>query len=336
MTSKALRLPLLMALAASAELAPQAASAGNPTVHVVDVDCSRQCYHDLLTQVLDAMAANDVSDLPLSPDAKVTENGVRMNVYDGLWQTATRVGKYRLEAIDTQAGQIGAFVTVVEGTNPVLISIRLRVKEQKIAEVETIVARGSGGSQFPPPGKTLEEKGHPRPQFDRTVPESERMSRADLARIGESYFSWLQGSTGKGSAPFTDTCNRWENGFQTTNGKSPNAGASGGTDIVGMGCRDQQLSGFFPFVTSIRNRRMEVVDPVKGIAIGYGYFDHTGTVQQMTLSDGSVAPAPFLSPLTFQIAEAFEIDKGKIDQIEAVLNTVPYRMKSDYWDRSAD
>ena len=62
--------------------------------------------------------------------------------------------------------------------------------------------------------------------------------------------------------------------------------------------------------------------------------------QELRLDDGLWAaasgqtfPAPFQAPLTFQIPELFQIRNGKIDQIEAVLNTVPYRMRSDAWDR---
>jgi hypothetical protein len=36
--------------------------------------------------------------------------------------------------------------------------------------------------------------------------------------------------------------------------------------------------------------------------------------------------------LTLEISELFQIDKGKIDQVEAVINTVPYGMRSAVWD----
>jgi uncharacterized membrane protein len=39
------------------------------------------------------------------------------------------------------------------------------------------------------------------------------------------------------------------------------------------------------------------------------------------------------APLTYHIAELFQIRMGKIDQIEAVCNTVPYGMKSEIWDK---
>jgi hypothetical protein len=55
-------------------------------------------------------------------------------------------------------------------------------------------------------------------------------------------------------------------------------------------------------------------------------------MRQIKLTSGQTVPNPVNAPLTFEIAELFQIDKGKIDQIEAVLNTVPYGMQSDVWD----
>ena len=67
--------------------------------------------------------------------------------------------------------------------------------------------------------------------------------------------------------------------------------------------------------------------------MSFAFFEHTGAVRTVTISSGQTFPAPFLAPLTFQISELFQIRNSKIDQIEAVLNTVPYGMRSDAWDR---
>lgn len=152
--------------------------------------------------------------------------------------------------------------------------------------------------------------------------------------MADAYFVYLQGSKG-GSAPFAPSCLRLENGFQVTNGQAVTRSAHG-VDFVSMGCEEQQRLGFFRFVTSIRDRRYPVIDEETGVVFAQAYFDHTGTVQNITLTDGRQVDRLLASPRTWHIAEMFQIDKGKIDQIEAVLNDVPYRMKSDYWDRSAD
>jgi len=52
----------------------------------------------------------------------------------------------------------------------------------------------------------------------------------------------------------------------------------------------------------------------------------------MTRDGSRRVPSPVLAPLTLEISELFQIDKGKIDQVEAVINTVPYGMRSAVWD----
>lgn len=313
-------------------LAATPASAVNPTVLATPVSCDRACLTDQLSAVLTAMTTQDHSRLPLSNRVRSTENGVAMPLFDGLWQTARGLGRYRLDVIDPDSGQAGALATVIEDGRPVYIALRIRVRDQKIDEIELVAARGGGPGGAQTAGQLMEERGKPREQFLRTVPARDRMSRDALVKVADSYFANLQASTGKSSAPFAPTCNRIENGAQTTNLTTSRPGREG-YDVLKLGCEAQQLSGFYPFVTSIRDRRFPIVDRERGLVLAFGYFDHTGTVDDMHLTNGMIVKSPFRAPLTFQIAELFQIDKGRIDQVEAALVTVPYRMRSDVWDR---
>jgi hypothetical protein len=38
------------------------------------------------------------------------------------------------------------------------------------------------------------------------------------------------------------------------------------------------------------------------------------------------------APLTYHIAELFQIRQGKIDQIKAICYTIPFFMKRGIWD----
>jgi hypothetical protein len=320
--------PIIMATARSGlALVLAACLLGSPS-RASDV-CDRACLQGMVDRYLSAMIAHDPNQLPLSRNVRFTENGQELRLGDGLWGTASQSGKYKLYVADTDAQQIGFFGTVFEGDNPVLLALRLKIDYGLISEIETLVARGGTGN-LPAPGKTVEERGTPRAQFLRTVPERKRMSRADLVRIADSYFTGLGGNTGHNTAPFARTCNRWENGIQTTNNPTLRPGSA--YNVVALDCEDQQKSGFYSFVTEIRNRRYPIVDRERGLALGFAFFEHAGRLKEIHLTDGRTVPAPFRSPLTFQIAELFQIDDGKIDQIEAVLNTVPYGMRSAVWD----
>jgi hypothetical protein len=107
-------------------------------------------------------------------------------------------------------------------------------------------------------------------------------------------------------------------------------------NIVGMSCEAQQKSGFFPFVTSIRDRRFPIVDRERGVVVAFGFFDHSGTVSEILLTNGTKINAPLRSPTTFMFAEAFQIEKertgaGRIDQVEAVMASAPYKMRNAVW-----
>ncbi len=293
--------------------------------------CGRACLENLVDRYIAAMVAHDPERLPLARRVAFTENGVHLRLGDGLWGTASAPGHYKLYITDPEDGQVGFYGTVFENGVPVLLALRLKVDYGLISQVETIVARppALGRSALPSAGAVLEKRGHPRPQFLEIVPPGERMTRAALVRVANSYFTGLGGNTGHNSAPFWPTCNRWENGTQTTN--NPRNGRTG-FDVLALGCAAQQRSAFFSFVTDIRNRRFPVVDREHGLVMAFCYFDHAGVEKTIHLTDGETVPSPVRAPLTLEVSELFEIRRGKLDQIEAVLNTAPYGMKSAVWD----
>jgi hypothetical protein len=294
--------------------------------------CDRSCLQGLVERYIAAMVAHDPQRLPLAQGVRFTEDGQELRLGDGLWGTASAPGHYQLYAVDPQDGQVGFYGTVFENGVPVLLALRLKVDYGLISQIETIVARPAalGSSGLPSAGAAMERRGQPRPQFLHDVPRGERMSRADLVRVANSYFTGLGGDTGRNAAPFWPSCNRLENGTQTTN--NPTFRSSSPFNVVALGCEAQQTSGFYPFVTAIRNRRFPVVDRERGLVMSFAFFEHSGVLKTIHLTNGMTIPSPVKAPLTLEISELFQIHGGKIDQIEAVINTVPYGMKSAVWD----
>jgi hypothetical protein len=296
--------------------------------HAAD-PCDRACLEGYIDKVLAAMIAHNPNQLMLARDVYYTENGVQLRLGDGIWRTLSARGKYNIYVADPKAGQVGLYGTVSENGVMDYIALRVKVSEALIGEIELIVARpGSMGS----PGEILDKK-KPRPQFLQTVPQPERMSRERLIQVANSYFTGLANQTGNFTAPFAKTCERWENGMQSTHQKPNPKTSSGEIDILAMGCEDQQKSGWFAFVTEIRNRRFPIVDIERGLVLSFGFFDHNAAVREYTLPNGKMSKNVITYPQTIEISELFQIRDGKIDQIEAVINGVPYAMKSDVWDR---
>ncbi len=284
-------------------------------------DCDRACLNGFVDQYLAAIVAHDPSRLPHAANVKYTENNVELQLGDGLWATASGTGTYKIYMDDTTAGQVGFFGVVEEDGHPGILGTRMKIVNHKVTEIETLVARkDSANSGFPSP-EGLKDK----PIFSEDVPEAERLPREKLIELADGYFSTIQLNTGKIFTSFDDDCQRVENGVVTAN--NPN-----GTAVSKMGCEAQLKTGLLYFVTRCRDRRFPVVDQQKGLVLVSTFFDHAGVVTSFKLVDGTehkVGP-PFDHPYSFVILELFKVQHGKLRQIEAVIQTVPYHMPSPW------
>lgn len=283
--------------------------------------CNRECLESFVNRYLEAVVAHDPARLQMAKTVRFTENGQRLELGDGLWNTASATGSYKLYIADMQSGQIGFFGTIRENNIPAILALRLKIHNHKISEIETIVARDTSGAI------RLEKLVNPNPVFLETIPVSERGSCEELIKTANMYFTGLEKNNGKGIYPFTDNCNRIENGKQTTNSPSVNPGVF---DVSALGCKEQFKSGFFRFVTRIRDRRFVVVDQERGLVLAYVFFDHAGNIPSVQLSNRKIIPIGVIRPWTWEIAELFKIEKGLIRQVEAVVWESPYGMNSGW------
>jgi hypothetical protein len=314
-------------------------------VHGQAGTCDRACLTGFIDQYLDALVAQDPKRLPTAPNVKYTENGQKLPLGDGFWNSAIGKGSYRLDVADAAAGQVATFVTMREApANPVLMALRLKVDNRRITEVEAIVARSDMAVNGV---KALEAMGTPRAAFMRATPPADRVSRTELVRVANMYFSGMQKNDGRGQYPFADDCDRLENGARTANAPSA-PGRNGGpprttkldpktaTNYDSMWtCREQFESGLLHFVYRIRDRRYLVVDQERGLVLAFAFFDHpAGKTRTFQIPDGRTVTAGPQQPWTWEIAELFKVENGKLHEIEAVLERAPYGMTSGWstWD----
>jgi hypothetical protein len=320
--------------------------------------CDRACLQGFVEQYLDAWIARDPARLPLAPNVKYTENGQHLELGDGSWRVGTGKGKYRLWVPDTQTGQVAVITTVTEdgaapGQDvPSMLALRLKVVNRQISEAEALFVRpaaggggrggnvapggGRGAPPPPPPAVRLEGMGAPHALFTQPIPPAERMSREDLVRIANMYFTGMQQNDGRGDYPFTDDCERFENASSSTNNPVPPGQVradpkTASTYSSQWGCLEQFKSGLIHFVSRIRDRRYVAVDPEYGLVFSFVFFDHmAGKTRTYTRSDGRVITGGPTSPWTWEIAELFRIEKSKIHRIEAVLTQSPYGQQSGW------
>lgn len=284
-------------------------------------DCDRACLNSYLDQVLAAMAAHDSSSLQLARDVKYTENGQLLKIGDGFWGTASGLPTYKIYADDPQAGQAMFMGVVPENGAPVILCVRLKVELHRISEIEALVARKEGGSIARPENLVT-----PNPIFAEAVQPAQRRSRQNMVAIANSYFSAIE--KGHGSfVPFDANCNRIESGVQTTNNT---ALATNPDSVLSLGCADQIKTRNFQPDTLIRDRRFAVIDEERGLVFVLGFFDHDATLRSYTLADGRTVKQTRTGPWTWEIAEMFKIQNGKIMRVEAIVNTGIYGMKSGW------
>ncbi|HXQ26860.1 MAG TPA: hypothetical protein VN822_10665 [Candidatus Acidoferrales bacterium] len=286
-------------------------------------DCDRACLNGLVDQYLAALVAHDPSPLSLARDVKYTENGQLLKIGDGFWGTASAVSAYKIYADDPQNGQVLFIGLMQENGAPVIFCVRLKIELHRITEIENVIARKEAGSIARPENLT-----QPNPIFAQALAPAERRSRANMIAIADSYFNAIE----KGHAsyvPFDKDCNRIESGIQTTNNPPQNS-QEGSTSVLGLGCADQIKTRNFQPDTLIRDRRFLVVDEERGLVFASTFFDHDATLRSYTLADGRTVKQTRTGPWTWEIAELFKIQNGKIMRIEALVNTAPYGMKSGW------
>jgi hypothetical protein len=284
---------------------------------------TRDGLYAALDRYLEALLARDHARLAWAPGALVTENNVALEPGDGLWGTITGLGPYDLRFADVETGQVGLFTTVTETRDTSGACIRIGVRGDAIAEVETIVVRQADEALvFPDP------KFERKPVMEAIVPEPERSSRTEMIALADGYFATLEKNDGTIRTRFHAGCNRIENGVQTTN----NPGFF--VPVAGLPCEEQFRLGNYRYDDRLRGRRYPLVDEERGIVLAHGFIDHCGRLGEYTLTDGTPASSPIRRPHTFYLSEAFKIRQGAIEQIEANFITVPYHMPSP-WDARA-
>jgi hypothetical protein len=284
--------------------------------------CDRACLRDLTDAYLTAMLLHDPKPTLFDSKVKFTENGQVLAPGDGLWATISKFGPYNLYFDDVKAGQAGFFGTIDEGGQAGILSLRLKVNNRKITEVETIVARREGGPLLKP--DDLKDK----PVFSTSVPTEKRRPREEMVKIVDNYLKALIEAKPHPEL-FAADCQRIENGTITALNPA-------GDKMGKLSCGDQLDTGVSAQLSRVRDPRMPLVDEERGLVHVVMFFDHTGTAEPAIIryKDGETTPLARrrFAPSSYMCSEVFKIEDGKIKQIEVVLLTVPYRMASGWPD----
>jgi len=184
-------------------------------------DCDRACLKGMITKYVDAMVAHDSTKLPLAKNVRFTEDSKDLKLGDGLWKTVTKKGDFRQDYIDLKRQIAASHVTLSEENAQVLYSVVLRVADQKITGIETLVDRVMPNGKFKPDSLDNPLKGMSAP-----VPAGQRMPRAEMIQAALRYPEGLRiGNFTDAKTPFAKEAYRVENGsfIAGEGGPRPNA-----------------------------------------------------------------------------------------------------------------
>jgi hypothetical protein len=259
--------------------------------------CDRACLQAMLDQYLNAVVKHNPAAAPLSVGFRETENAMVRRPGSGLWKSAKALGKLQRRYFDSQSEQAGYFGTLEEESGPAIVTVRLKVDDRKISEAEWYVSRKgdagigvSAGAQanaaFNDPDYLLAH-----PPVERVVPKGERLSRADMVAITNSYFDGLTAHDGTLIVAYPG-CIRLENGVLTTQRKLPSGEMT-----------DCTSNGAMANIFAVTARRVPIVDEEAGVALGLGIFERKpGVAMRRNL-----------------FSEWFFIEQGKIRSIYSAM-----------------
>ena len=275
-------------------------------VPIQSTRCDQGCLRAVLNRFFESLSRHDPSLLPITRTVRFTFDGAPTKVGQQLWQHAGAVS-YRLDAIDPQCQQAAANAVIGDNGHKSILFVRLKVKQGKVDELETVLVRPGEGQRSDPEGLS----GEPSAYQERISP-AQRQRRQQLIATAEAYFQGIAdaGTAQYRSPPLAPDMIRVENGIQA--GRPP--GETGPAPSI-----DEQLRhGFGRDRLYVSERRYPVVDGEHGIVVAVG-------VMHVDRPPGP--PPPFLvglhtvdsAHLRQILVEFFKVQAGTIRQIQATM-----------------
>jgi len=318
-----------------------------PLAPAIPGECNRECLYQFVDKVFDAMLSRCSCNLAIAPDAKYTENELAVKFSEGMWKTFSGRGAYRVYLADPANGEAGYYGDINEddGLLVGMIALRLKVKDHRITELQTITVReqkrpkgglglNTAGIMTPRMFDELDPAGVVSPDAALVQPVGEAQTRDQLIGATKGYFDAYAQSKGS-VAPFAAKCARRENGFAATNnsdGPVPDQ-AQPSFHVFSESCTGEIDRGYFSGFAKVRDARPLVVDDKQGLVLNLAFFDNEGNVKSVAVAGvGNVAlPAGYLRAFTFMAPQLFKIEGGKIREIDGLSWAVPFGMHPAAW-----
>jgi hypothetical protein len=315
-----------------------------PLAPAIPGECNRECLYQFVDKYFDAMLSRCPCNLAFGPDAKYTENELAVDPGEGMWKTFSGRGTYRIYLADPASGVAGYYGDITEDNGLLvgMIAVRIKVKDHRVIELETITVReqkrpkgglglNTAGVMTPRMMNELDPAGFISPSAALLEPLSAAETRDQMLAATKGYFdAYAQGKSSLAS--FADQCSRSENGIATTNnpdGPVPDK-AQPSFHLFSGDCAQGIDRNYFGTLAKVRDSRPLVVDEKQGLLLNLAFYDNEGNIKSVDVAGvGSVAvPAEYQRPMTFLAPQLFKIEAGKIREIDGLSWATPFGMPS--------
>jgi hypothetical protein len=250
----------------------------------IGATCDRACLLQQAAQFNSNMLAHTTGKIPLADGAEIRENTKAISLDLSKWSTIKQIRSEGVYTDPVLGNVIEHVAAETDGGKIVYIGTRLKVTDNKITELEINFDDG--------PRVNAKNLIPYDPFFNTIVPEAERSSREQLERIITSYFQGLTDHQPI-EADYDPRCDRYHSGNRVTHN-----GRNGIENSGDVGCYESNL-GPKPWGPAIETR-IAVVDPERGIVIGYSILYYGKSERRM------------------QINEVFKILDGRIRMVDNI------------------
>lgn len=254
--------------------------------------CDEACLTGHMDNFISAMLERDYQSIPLSSSAEVRENGPEIMLSNSAWNSVKSL-RSRITFTDSHSSNVLSRVGVeLFSGRPGYFSVRLKVKDSEIIDVE-LTADRRAGRVVADYVYNLDE------MVVQTIPDSQRNTREELETIVRRYFQDLSDQDPR-PEDFVDSCNRYHSGVKITNNNGLTGVEGEGGD--GMTCF-QSVLGPKPWGPAIEHR-VPLIDTERGIVFG--------TTLLLYIKPEAQDHRPMI------VSEVFQIIDGKIHLVDNI------------------
>ena len=274
------------------------------SVHAnAQIGCDRSCLEGHITAYLDALIDNNPSGVPLSGNARISVNNRLVPLAETFWDGAEET-IYRWDIANPRLGDVATESVIRNQDGSVTtIMVRLKVTDNVSSEVEVIYANEGDSDRIWGPEQILD---YPLSEnLTKSIRPVDRDSYYALIAAAEGYWRAFQtnGTPEYRAANWLFDARRYENGMQTT-GLFPD----GSFRPIAQGFEEGRYIG-----RNLWDRRYPVVDEERGIVLSIIRFGiKAGMESQSVVTSNNRL-----------VGEFFQVNAGKIQEIQAVLTNIP-------------